>query len=319
MDHFSSIIGQSPALEALIRSARMVAATDVTVLIKGETGTGKEVLANAIQKDSTRANKPFVTLNCAALPEGLVESEIFGHKKGAFTGAFSDKQGLFQAADGGTLFLDEINSLPLGIQSKLLRFLESGECMPVGGTKPYHVNVRVIAATNSDLLQLISTGEFRRDLYFRLNVVPLELPALHERRDDIELLANHFFTHFAEAHSLQTPTFSKPALKSLRAYRWPGNVRELRNLCERLSILLAGRVIEPENLPHEFNVSIDNTPCLINFKLPETGMKLDDFEANMIYQALDRTNGNRSKSARLLGISRDTLLYRIQKHGLVIH
>jgi len=319
MDHFSSIIGQSPALEAMIRSARMVAVTDVTVLIKGETGTGKEVLANAIQKDSARADKPFVTLNCAALPEGLVESEIFGHKKGAFTGAFTDKQGLFQAADGGTLFLDEINSLPLGIQSKLLRFLESGECMPVGGTKPYHVNVRVIAATNSDLTQLIATGEFRRDLYFRLNVVPLELPALHERLNDIDILADHFFTHFAEAHALQSPTFSKQALKSLRAYRWPGNVRELRNLCERLSILLAGRVIEPDNLPHEFNTTTDSTPGIINFKLPTTGMKLDDFEANMIYQALDRTNGNRSKSARLLGISRDTLLYRMQKHGLAIH
>lgn len=318
MDHFSSIIGQSPALEALIRSARMVAATDVTVLIKGETGTGKEVLASAIQKDSPRAAKPFITLNCAALPEGLVESEIFGHKKGAFTGAISDKQGLFQVADGGTLFLDEINSLPLSMQSKLLRFLESGECMPVGGTKPYHVNVRVIAATNSDLNKLIETGEFRRDLFFRLNVVPLEIPSLHQRSDDIEVLAKHFFNHFSEAHSLQAPVFSKHALKSLRAYKWPGNVRELRNLCERLSILLAGRTIEPENLPHEFTSSTDSSP-IIDFKLPEQGLQLDDLEANMIHQALTRTNGNRSKSARLLGISRDTLLYRIQKHGLATH
>lgn len=318
MDHFSSIIGQSPALESMIRSARMVAATDVTVLIKGETGTGKEVLASAIQKDSPRANKPFVTLNCAALPEGLVESEIFGHKKGAFTGAVADKQGLFQAADGGTLFLDEINSLPLSIQSKLLRFLESGECLPVGGTKPYRVNVRVIAATNSDLNQLIETGEFRRDLYFRLNVVPLEIPTLHQRSEDIEALAKHFFAHFSEVHSLQTPTLSKQALKTLRAYKWPGNVRELRNLCERLSILLAGRIIEPENLPHEFTHNATSTP-LLDFKLPETGLQLDELEANMIHQALARTNGNRSKSARLLGISRDTLLYRIQKHGLATH
>lgn len=323
MDNFSSIIGQSPALEALIRSARMVAATDVTVLIKGETGTGKEVLASAIQKDSPRAGKPFVTLNCAALPEGLVESEIFGHKKGAFTGATSDKQGLFQAADGGTLFLDEINSLPLTIQSKLLRFLESGECLPVGGTKPYHVNVRVIAATNSDLTTQIEAGEFRRDLYFRLNVVPLELPALHERSEDIEILAKHFFAHFSEAHSLQSPTFSKQALKVLKTHKWPGNVRELRNLCERLSILLAGRVIEPENLPHEFThgreTSDTTTTVATDFRLPETGLQLDALEANMIHQALTRTNGNRSKSARLLGISRDTLLYRIQKHGLATH
>lgn len=318
MDNFNSIIGQSPALEALIRSARVVAGTDVTVLIKGETGTGKEVLATAIQKDSPRANKPFITLNCAALPESLVESEIFGHKKGAFTGAVADKQGLFQAADGGTLFLDEINSLPLSIQSKLLRFLESGECMPVGGTKPYKVNVRVIAATNSDLNNLIASGEFRSDLYFRLNVVPLELPALHQRREDIDLLAKHFFAHFAAVHSLEMPTFSRQTLKALRTYPWPGNVRELRNLCERLCILLSGRIIEPENLPREFNRAIASTSSS-EFILPEFGVQLDALEADMIYQALVRTKGNRSKSARLLGISRDTLLYRIQKHGLATH
>ncbi len=318
MDNFSSIIGNSPALESMIRSARMIAATDVTVLIKGETGTGKEVLASAIQKDSARADKPLITLNCAALPEGLVESEIFGHRKGAFTGAIADKQGLFQAADGGTLFLDEINSLPITIQSKLLRFLESGECMPVGGTKPYRVNVRVIAATNSDLTKLIDAGHFRRDLYFRLNVVPLELPSLHQRSEDIEMLADHFFAHFAQAHSLESPSFSKQTLRALKSYKWPGNVRELRNLCERLSILLAGKVIEPENLPHEFSRNTE-TVAVTEFKLPEVGIQLDELEANMILQALVRTNGNRSKSARLLGISRDTLLYRIQKHGLAPH
>lgn len=318
MDNFSSIIGQSPALESLIRSARMVAATDVTVLIKGETGTGKEVLARAIQQDSTRADKPFVTLNCAALPESLVESEIFGHKKGAFTGAIADKVGLFQSADGGTLFLDEINSLPLAIQSKLLRFLESGECLAIGGTKPYSVNVRIIAASNSDLIKLIEIGEFRRDLFYRLNVVPLELPPLHQRSGDIEMLASHFFGHFAQAHALEAPTFSKQTLRALRNYRWPGNVRELRNLCERLSILLAGKIIDPENLPHEFCRTIEATP-VSEFTLPEFGIQLDELEANMIQQALTRTNGNRSKSARLLGISRDTLLYRIQKHGIASH
>ncbi|WP_305907320.1 sigma-54 dependent transcriptional regulator [Methylomarinum sp. Ch1-1] len=316
MDHFNSIIGQSPAFESLLRSARVVATTDVTVLIKGETGTGKEVLATAIQKDSSRAHKPFITLNCAALPEGLVESELFGHKKGAFTGAVSNKQGLFQAADGGTLFLDEINSLPLSIQAKLLRFLESGECLAVGETKPYKVNVRVIAATNADLITQIDAGEFRQDLYFRLNVVPLEIPALNQRSEDIEALVNHFFKHFSQEHSIQSPKFSKQALKKLRAYHWPGNIRELRNLCERLSILLAGKTIEPENLPPEFNTNITSTASDNEFTLPETGLQLDALEANMIYQALARTKGNRSKSARLLGISRDTLLYRIQKHGL---
>ena len=314
MDHFNSIIGQSPALDSLIRSAKIVAATDVTVLIKGETGTGKEVLATAIQKTSARADKAFITLNCAALPESLIESELFGHKKGSFTGATTDKQGLFQAADGGTLFLDEINSLPLSIQAKLLRFLESGECLAVGDIRPYTVNVRVISATNSDLSQQIAAGEFRQDLYFRLNVVPLELPPLAQRAEDIEHLIKHFLAGFEDAYSITAPKFSKQALKTLKAYPWPGNIRELRNLCERLSILLAGRTIEPENLPPEFSAK-SSSPAATDFTLPEIGLQLDSLEADLISQALNRTHGNRSKSARLLGISRDTLLYRMQKHG----
>jgi DNA-binding NtrC family response regulator len=284
----------------------------------GETGTGKEVFANAIQKESARANKAFITLNCAALPESLIESELFGHKKGSFTGATHNTQGLFQAADGGTLFLDEINSLPVSIQAKLLRFLESGECLAVGDIKPYNVNVRVIAATNSDLNKQVATGEFRQDLYYRLNVVPLELPPLAQRTDDIENLIMHFLTMMAETHSIAAPKFSKQTLKVLKAYPWPGNIRELRNLCERLSILLAGRIIEPENLPHEF-VTHSNMPKPANFTLPETGIQLDSLEADLIHQALSRTKGNRSKSAKLLGLSRDTLLYRMQKHGLSTH
>jgi DNA-binding NtrC family response regulator len=315
MDHFSTIIGQSPALESLIRSARIVASTDVTVLIKGETGTGKEVLANAIQKSSSRANKPFITLNCATLPESLVESELFGHRKGSFTGASANKEGLFQAADGGTLFLDEINSLPLSIQGKLLRFLESGECLAVGDTKPYKVNVRVMAATNTDLSEQIKRGEFRQDLFYRLNVVPIELPALEDRTEDIDALIKHFLSFFAKEHNIVAPTFSRQAMKALRSYKWPGNIRELRNLCERLSILLAGRTIETENLPYEFTSNTRNIEKS-NFTLPALGLQLEDLEADLIHQALTRTNGNRSKSARLLGISRDTLLYRIQKYGL---
>lgn len=317
MNHFSSIIGQSPAFESLLRSAKVVAATDVTVLIKGDTGTGKEVLATSIQKHSVRADKPFIALNCAALPEGLVESELFGHRKGAFTGASSNKQGIFQSVDGGTLFLDEINSLPLGIQSKLLRFLETGECLAVGDTKPYFVNVRIIAATNMDLQTQIQLGNFRQDLYFRLNVVPLELPPLRQRTEDIDLLARHFMERFAQDYNIAPATLSKLTLKVLRAYSWPGNIRELRNLCERMSILLAGKMIEPENLPLEFTASATlSSTAGSPFTLPEVGLKLDALEADMIHQALTRTNGNRSKSARLLGVSRDTLLYRIQKHGL---
>jgi len=318
MDHFNTIVGQSPALDSLIRSARLVASTDVTVLLKGETGTGKEILATAIQKQSSRANKAFITLNCAALPESLIESELFGHRKGAFTGAISNTQGLLQAADGGTLFLDEINSLPVAIQAKLLRFLESGECLAVGDVSSYKVDVRVIAATNADINQQIDAGEFRRDLYYRLNVVPLELPALSQRTEDIEHLIKHFLALFADTYSIIAPKFSKPALKILKAYSWPGNIRELRNLCERLSILLAGKTIEPENLPLEFIRAID-TPKATGFTLPETGLQLDALEANLIHQALNRTQGNRSKSARLLGLSRDTLIYRMQKHGVASH
>ena len=318
MANFKSIIGQSPALDSLIRSAKIVAATDVTVMIKGETGTGKEVLATAIQKASPRAHKAFITLNCAALPESLIESELFGHKKGSFTGASSNKQGLFQAAHGGTLFLDEINSLPVSIQAKLLRFLESGECLAVGDTKPHKVDVRVIAATNSDLNKQINQGEFRQDLFFRLNVVPLELPPLAQRTEDIEHLVKHFLTWFAGVHTITPPKFSKQSLKILKNYHWPGNIRELRNLCERLTILLPGRTIEPENLPLEL-ISHALAPKMQNFTLPEMGLQLDSLEADLIHQALSRTGGNRSQSARLLGISRDTLLYRMQKHGLATH
>ena len=313
MSHFKAIIGQSPTLESLIRSAKMVAATDVTVLLHGETGTGKEIFANAIQKASTRADKAFITLNCAALPESLIESELFGHRKGSFTGATSSTKGLFQAANGGTLFLDEINSLPYTIQAKLLRFLESGECLAIGDIKPYHVDVRIIAATNTDLLKLVTAKEFRSDLYYRLNVVPLELPSLSHRSDDIEALINHFMDMMAVTHVMEAAKFSKPALKALKSYPWPGNIRELRNLCERLSILMAGNTIEIEHLPQEFiNSNVLKTDPLL---LPERGIELDALEANFIHQALNRTKGNRSKTAKLLGLTRDTLIYRMQKHG----
>ena len=314
MNNFEAIIGQSPALDSLIRSAKIVAATDVTVLLKGDTGTGKEVFAHAIKNASSRAKKEFLTLNCAALPESLIESELFGHKKGSFTGATHSTQGLLQAAHGGTLFLDEINSLPLSIQAKLLRFLDVGECLSVGDVRPYKVDVRVIAATNANLMTLIETGAFRSDLYFRLNVVPLELPRLSDRSEDIELLIAHFFALFEKNHGTQSPKFSEASLKILKNYKWAGNIRELRNLCERLSILFSNQVIEPEHLPLEFQNETNRAESP-NFVLPSTGIKLDTLEANLIHQALDRTQGNRSKSAKLLGITRDTLLYRMQKHG----
>lgn len=311
---FESMIGQSPNFEALLRSAKMVAATGVTVLVVGETGTGKEVLASALQQYSPRAGKPFITLNCAALPEAIAESELFGHRRGAFTGAVANQIGRLQAADGGTLFLDEVDSLPLPLQAKLLRFLETGEIQPVGETQTQNVDVRIIAATNANLDEKIARGEFRKDLYYRLNVVPLVIPPLRERMGDIQLLLNHFIKRFAADHNLPASSFGKTALARLQAYPWPGNVRELRNLCERLSILLAGRVIEESNLPVEI-VSLAPTEKPL-FALPELGIDLEMVEMDLIRQALARTNGNRSRSARLLSISRDTLLYRMQKYGL---
>ena len=315
---FNALIGQSPNFEAMLRSAKMVAGTDVTVLIMGETGTGKELLANALQSHSLRAKEHYVTLNCAALPEALVESELFGHKRGSFTGAVANQTGRLLAADGGTLFMDEVDSLPLPVQAKLLRFLETGEIQPVGDTQPLHVDVRVIAATNTSLEEKIRQGEFRKDLYYRLNVVPLKIPALRERKGDIQILLNHFMTLFANSHKLPPSTLSKCALARLLDYAWPGNVRELRNVCERLCILLAGRVIEEDNLPHEIisRTESQQAPSRSGFALPEGGIELDKLELELIMQALDRTKGNRSRSARLLGISRDTLLYRMQKHGL---
>ena len=314
MEKFKSLIGQSPNFEALLRSAKMVAATDVTVLISGETGTGKEVLASALQQSSPRADMPFITINCAALPESLAESELFGHRKGAFTGATSNQLGKLQAADWGTLFLDEIDSMPQNLQAKLLRFLETGECQPVGATETEKVNVRIIAASNADLEKKIETGEFRKDLYYRLNVVPLEIPPLRERKEDIILLANHFMQRSAESHGLEPAKFSKNAMQALQNYNWPGNVRELRNVCERLSILLAGRTIEPENLPAE--ITADKKRKDTPVTLPDTGLSLEEVEIDLIRQALSRTQGNRSRSARLLGISRDTLLYRMNKYGI---
>lgn len=318
MDAFRSVIGRSPNFEALLRSAQIIAATDVTILITGETGTGKEVIANALQKHSSRANKPFVTLNCAALPESIAESELFGHCKGAFTGAVSNQTGRLQAAHTGTLFLDEVDSLSLSLQAKLLRFLETGECQPVGQTRTQNVDVRIIAATNSNLQDKIAAGEFRQDLFFRLNVVPLQIPPLRERSGDVDHLVKFFMNYFSKKHRLDAPGFSKAAMDLLRSYSWPGNVRELRNLCERLLILLPGQTLEASNIPYDLHARL-NAPiqeAKSGFALPESGIDMESLEIDLINQALARTKGNRSKAARLLGMSRDTLLYRIHKYGI---
>ncbi len=315
----NSMLGDAPEFKSVIRSAQIVAATDVTVLVLGESGTGKELLAQALHQASHRASGPFVTINCAALPENLVESELFGHRKGAFTGAHDNNPGRIRAAEGGTLFLDEIGELPLAIQAKLLRFLESGECQSVGEQTPYKVNVRVITATNRDLYTLVRENRFREDLYYRLNVVPLELPPLRLRRGDVPLLLRHLTRELAAQHGLAAPYFNTRAQTRLEAYHWPGNIRELRNFCERMVVLHHGQELDEHILPLEMLRSrhqSQGTDTDKSFALPEEGLSLDDLEREMIRQALDRTHGNRSRAARLLGLSRDTLLYRIKKYAL---
>ncbi len=320
MHHFSKLITQSPLLETVIRSAQIVARTDASVMLTGETGTGKDLMARAIHDASPRAAMPFIAINCAALPETLVESELFGHKRGAFTGAQEDRLGHIRSAQGGTLFLDEIGELPLSVQAKLLRFLESGDIIPVGESQAVQVDVRVIVATHLDLAQQVRDGRFREDLYYRLQVVPMEMPSLRERSGDIDMLLNHFLLHFAGEHQLPLPRLQQEVRSLLRRYPWPGNVRELRNLCERLVVFFHGRVVETGNLPQEFNRNLPNagvfTDRVRGFCLPEEGINLEQLESDIIRQALERARGNKSRAARLLGISRDTLLYRLKKFEL---
>lgn len=307
------ILGQSPAFRRVLHAAQMVAATDATVLLLGESGTGKELLARVIHRESTRAARPFVAINCAGIPEGLIESELFGYRKGAFTGATQDSPGHVQAAAGGTLFLDEVSELPLPSQAKLLRFLESRECQSLGQRGSDQVDVRVIAATNRELRAAVDEGRFRADLYYRLCVVPLELPPLRERPEDIEPLLQDFLASAAAEHGLPVPRFSAAARRALQGYAWPGNVRELRNLCVRLAILLPGGSIDVDNLPLEVRRGREPAQTR-SFALPPTGINLQELEVDVIRQALAMAGGNKSRAARLLGLTRDTLLYRLQKY-----
>lgn len=309
------LLGESPEFRSLIHSAQVVAATDVTVLLLGESGTGKELLASAIHREGLRKNGPFIAINCAALPEGLAESELFGHRRGAFTGAVKDHAGRIRAAHGGTLFLDEVGELPLMVQAKLLRFLESGELQAVGDTATERAEVRIIAATHHDLHQRVQEGLFRADLFYRLNVVPLSLPSLRERGSDILLLLDSLTERMAHQHGLHAPIFEARARRALLNYDWPGNVREVRNFAERMVILFPGRKVEMENLPAEFRTPRASTSGA-SFVLPDKGIQLEELEQDMIRQALSKTHGNRSRAARLLGLTRDTLLYRLKKYAI---
>ncbi len=309
---FSAIIGGSAAMEKVFQVVAKVADTEASVLITGESGTGKELVARSIHSRSSRKSGPFVAINCAAIPHDLLESELFGHVKGAFTGAVRDKTGKFSLADGGTLFLDEVGELPPLLQPKLLRALQERVIEPVGGTKEQKLDVRVVAATNLDMEKAISDGAFREDLYYRLAVIPLHLPPLRQRRDDIPLLLRHF----CGRHGAETVQFDKAAFAALVSYPWPGNVRELENLVERLLIMRNGDTITAADLPEKVlhNQRLVSAGTVVN--LPPEGYPLEQLEREVVVQALERNNWNQTAAARFLRIPRHTLIYRMEKYAI---
>ena len=315
-----AIVGTSAAMDQVrTMVGRLATSEATTVLIEGESGSGKEVVARAIHYQSARGDRPFLQVNCAALPEHLLESELFGHERGAFTDAHAQKRGLFESADGGSVMLDEIGDLPPGGQAKLLRLLENKTFRRVGGVQELRADVRVIAATNVDLEERVGEGRFRADLFFRLNVVRIAVPPLREHVDDVATLAAHFIARFNQDMKRQVKGVSAPAMEILKGYHWPGNVRELRNVIERAFILHAGAdELRPEHLTPELRRA--GPPPKRSEKLvppvSEDGLVLDDVERKLIAEAMERASGNQSKAARLLGVSRDTLRYRLKKHGM---
>jgi DNA-binding NtrC family response regulator len=314
------LVGRSRALRDILQAVEKLARTDsATVLMLGESGTGKDLVARAIHARSERRDRPFLEINCTALPEHLLESELFGHERGAFTDARERKKGLAELADGGTLFLDEIGDMPAGAQVKLLRFLEDARFRRVGGTADIRVDVRVIAATNRDLDRAVADATFRSDLYYRLKVVPLRIPPLRDRPDDIAPLAQYFVERLARDLNRDVPTITADAIRVLEAYPWPGNVRELRNVFERALILEDTQEIGPEHLPEEIRgrprSAAGSGPPV---GLPPEGLRLEEVERDLIQQAVTRTGGNVSRAATLLGLSRGALRYRLEKYGLSI-
>lgn len=307
------IIGESPKIKEILSVVKKVAPTDATVLLLGESGTGKELIARAIHNLSKRKDGPYIKVNCAALPENLLESELFGYEKGAFTGALSRKPGRFERAENGTIFLDEIGEIPLSIQAKMLRVLQEKEFERVGGIEVLKADVRVIAATNRNLEQMVRDGTFREDLYYRLNVIPIYIPPLRERADDIPALVRFFIDKHCNKLGLPKIKIEKTAMQKLKEYSWPGNIRELENVIERLIILNSGSLIKKENLPIEISrARLSNE----RFVLPPGGVALDELEKDLITQALERTGYNQTKAAKLLSLTRHTLIYRMEKYGI---
>jgi len=305
---FDRILGVHPSMQRLLKTVAQVAASRATVLVHGESGTGKELIAAAIHQNSPRRSKPFVKLNCAALAETLLESELFGHERGAFTGATGRREGRFMKADGGTLFLDEVSEIPLAVQVKLLRFLQEREFERVGGNETLRVDVRVVAATNRVLEERVESGEFREDLFYRLNVVQLDVPPLRARRSDIPILAEHFLGKFAEENGRALAGFTDDALLALRLYPWPGNVRELENAIERAVVLTEGTRIEAVNLPSAQGQGDQQD---LGVMIP--GISLEELERMAIERTMDAVGGSTSKAAEILGISRRKIQYRLKE------
>lgn len=310
------IIGKSSKIVDLLNVAEQVAQSSATVLIQGESGTGKELLAHAIHRYSQRKNRPFVTIHCAALTESLLTSELFGHERGAFTGATERKIGRFELADGGTLFLDEIGELPESTQIKLLRFLQGGEFERVGSTKTMRVDVRLICATNKDLAREVKAGKFREDLYYRINVILLKTPALRERPEDIPLLVEHFVGHFGRLNNKKIKSITPEAMASLQKYPWPGNIRELRNVIERAIVLSRDTTIGIETMPDDVRSSSDGNAG--EDRVMSTQSDLSLIEKTVIEKTLKSCNGNKSVAAKKLGISRRTLYRKLEEYELPV-
>lgn len=309
---FRNIVGTGKEMREVYEQIAQVASTATTVLIRGESGTGKELVAHAIHYHSPRSARPFVKVNCAALPESLIESELFGHEKGAFTGAVARKRGRFELAEGGTLFLDEIGDLSPALQVKLLRVLQEREFERVGGTETIRVNVRVIAATNVDLEQAVSDGRFRSDLYYRLNVFSIFLPSLRERKTDILLLADHFLDKYAKQNGKRIKRISTPAIDMLMSYHWPGNVRELENVIERATLVCEGNVIHGYHLPPTLQTA-EGSGTVTKMSLENA---VESFEKDMIQDALKTARGNRARAARMLDTTERILGYKVKKYGI---
>lgn len=318
-DIFDNIIGQSDPMKESFSIVKKVANSNTTIIINGETGTGKGLIARAIHESSDRSSNPFIQINCGAISAGLLESELFGHVKGAFTGAIANKPGKFELAEGGSIFLDEIGDMSPDLQVKVLRVLEENEFEPVGGSKTIKANVRVIAATHRDLEEEVQKGNFREDLFYRLYVIPITLSALKERKSDIPLLISHFINQFCLEKKKDKITISDGAMKMLMNRTWPGNVRELKNLIERLVVLNEGGKILPEDLPDKFKAGA-NEKILPDIDVPEEGISFNtavtEYEKALIIKALEKTNWIKNKAADFLQIKRTTLVEKIKRHKI---